>query len=441
MRRGAIWLTAVALLAALCSCTEPSPDTPQEVAGTSSPAASETQPALAGEVEVFSWWTAGAQARGLEALLGVFKEKYPQVNFVNSAVTSGGGTGQDLLAQRLENGQPPDSFQLHAGAEAADYIAAKQVTDITLLYEEFGLEEAFPAELRKLVTVDDKAYAIPTDVHRANVLWANVKLLQAAGLPADKIEFADIDSFLSVLAQIRERTPTVTPLAVGNTWCQVHLFETVLLADLGAAKYRGLFEGTADWNGPEVAAAIGHFAALLGYANTDRDLLDWEPAAQLLADGRAAFNIMGDWMPELLDSKGMVAGTDYLWAPAPGTLGAFDFVADSFPLAEGAPHPATAKAWLEVVASAAGQVALSKAKGSIPARSDIDLSEFSAYQQASAYSYSHDELVGSLQHGAMAGIAQVDAVGQAVAKFAATPMGAADQGTFQADLAAVFTAG
>jgi len=78
-----------------------------------------------GQVEVFSWWTGGGEEAGLNALVEVFKQEYPDVEFVNAAVAGGAGTNaRAVLATRLQAGEAPDSFQGHAGAELFDYITA-----------------------------------------------------------------------------------------------------------------------------------------------------------------------------------------------------------------------------------------------------------------------------------------------------------------------------
>jgi glucose/mannose transport system substrate-binding protein len=98
----------------------------------------------------------------------------------------------------------------------------------------------------------------------------------------------------------------------------------------------------------------------------------------------------------------------------------------------GAPHPGGAKAWLSVISSVDGQAAFNKVKGSIPARTDVDLGDFSEYQQQAAEAYAADTIVGSLQHGAAASIAQGAAINEAVGKFRS---GASDLATFQGEFA------
>src|SRR3990172_9433512 len=70
----------------------------------------------ANEVEVFSWWTGGGEAAGLEAMIADFDVKYPDTEFINSAIAGGAGTNaRAVLATRLQAGDPPDSWQAHAG--------------------------------------------------------------------------------------------------------------------------------------------------------------------------------------------------------------------------------------------------------------------------------------------------------------------------------------
>src|SRR4030067_3873603 len=55
----------------------------------------------ANKVEVFSWWTGGGEAAGLEAMIKVFNAKNPNVEFINAAVAGGAGTNaRAVLATR-----------------------------------------------------------------------------------------------------------------------------------------------------------------------------------------------------------------------------------------------------------------------------------------------------------------------------------------------------
>lgn len=211
----------------------------------------------------------------------------------------------------------------------------------------------------------------------------------------------------------------------------MHLLETVLLAELGPDAYSGLWDGTTDWAGPEVRAALEDFGTLLALSNDDRESLDWPDATQRVIDGQAAFNVMGDWAVAAFEEAGKVRGTDFTYFPVPGTDGVFDFLADSFVLPVGAPHPDGARAWLDTISSVDGQTAFSLAKGSIPARGDVSSAPFSDYQQSAMESFLLDRIVSSLAHGAAAPNGTVAAITTATNRFAT---GATDVATFQAEL-------
>jgi len=94
----------------------------------------------ADKVEVFSWWTGGGEAAGLEAMIKVFNAQYPDTEFINAAVAGGAGTNaRAVLATRLQAGDPPDSWQGHAGQELiGTYVAGEQIQPLNDLYDAQG---------------------------------------------------------------------------------------------------------------------------------------------------------------------------------------------------------------------------------------------------------------------------------------------------------------
>jgi len=385
----------------------------------------------ASEVEVFTWWASGSEKLGLDALVKVFEEQHPDTKFVNGAIAGGAGSAaKELLQSRLQAQDPPDTFQAHAGAELTDYINAGQLEDVSNLYDEFGLRDAFPKDLVDRLTVDGKIYSVPSNIHRANVVWANPTVLKDAGLDPEAT-YATLDDWFGALDKVKASGKTA--LSVATTWTQVHLFETVLLSTLGADAYNGLWNGSTDWAGADVTKALENFEKLMSYTNTDRDGLDWPDATQQIIDGKAGFNVMGDWAEAAFQEAKKQAPADYVYFPVPGTDGVFDFLADSFTLPVGSKHPGGTKNWLNTISSLDGQIAFNKAKGSIPARKDAAPSEFGAYQQSAMESFGQDTIVSSLAHGAAAPVATLNAISEAVSKFTT---GAGDLATFQSDLVA-----
>jgi len=350
------------------------------------------------EVEVFSWWTGGGEAAGLDAMIEVFKEKNPNIEFVNSAVAGGAGTNaRAVLATRLSQNEPPDSWQGHAGQELiGTYVKDEKIEPLNFLYEEEGWLDVMPKTLIPLISDGGDIYSVPVNIHRANVIWSNTQVLADNGISIP----TSLDGWFEAMDALQ--AAGVTPLAMGEQWTAMHLFETILLASLGPDTYNGLWDGSTDWGSPDVLSALETFAKTLSYTNSDASSLSWQDASQLVVDGSAAFNVMGDWAQGFFQELGKEPNTDYGWAPVPGTSGNFQFLSDSFVLAVGAPHRDASIEWLKVAGSKDGQDAFNPVKGSIPARSDGDVSLYNVYLQSAMDDWASNTVVGSLTHGVVA---------------------------------------
>lgn len=369
-----------------------------------------------GEVGVFTWWADGSEKKGLDALEGLFKEKFPNDTFANLAVAGGAGSNAKAkLAADLQAGNPPDSFQGHAGAELTDYITNGQIEAVNDLYEAEGWNKVFPSTLLDRLTVDGKIYSVPSNIHRANVVWVSNKVLTDAGLDP-KTPPADIDAWIADMDKLKA-AGIKTPLSIAGTWTQVELLETVLISDLGAEGYNGLFDGSTDWASDGVTKALNHYKTLLSYANTTADGDDWPGATDMVIDGTAAYNVMGDWAVAEFADKGKVDGTDYSYWAVPGQEGVYDFLADSFTLPVGAKNPGGAKDWLSLIGSAEGQHAFNLAKGSIPARTDIPSDDFPPYQQWAMDQFKTGTIVSSIAHGAAVNLSWGTDISNAVSQF------------------------
>jgi glucose/mannose transport system substrate-binding protein len=353
-----------------------------------------------GKLEIFSWWTAGGEADGLAEMFKIYSGKYPDVEVVNATVAGGAGSNaKAVLATRMNAGDPPDSFQVHAGHELIDsWVKADKMEPVTSIFKDNGWMDKYPQGVIDILSYDGEIWSVPVNIHRSNVLWYNSKILADNGLTAP----TSFDEFFAAADKLQ--AAGITPLALGDNgiWTATHLFESILLGTMGPEKYKGLWTGNTDWNGPEVTQALNTMVKMLGYINEDHAALSWDQAAQLVADGDAAMTIMGDWAEGYFKSKGMTPNLEFGWVPSPSTSGNFIMLSDSFGLPKGAKDRANAVAWLEVCGSKEGQDAFNPKKGSIPARTDGDRALYDAYLQSAMDDFNTNAIVPSLAHGAAA---------------------------------------
>ena len=408
-------------------------------AATPAPAA-----ATGGKVEVFSWWVGPGEADGLAAMVKIFQAQYPNETFVNAAVAGGAGTNaQAVLATRLQAGDPPDSWQAHAGMATFAYANAKQIQPLDDFYTKTGFGAVLPKSLLSLISINGHPYSVPVNIHRSNVMWYNPKVLAAAGVTIPAGGFASWTDFFAACDKIKAAGKTC--LALGpEGFTAMHLWENVMIGSLGADKWSGLWTipATTDWNGADVKAALANYATVLSYTNSDASTLsDWQPASKLVADGDAAFNIMGDWAYGYFanpapNGLALKPHTDFDWTPTPGTQGIFVFLSDSFVLPVGNKNPEGTTDWLTIAASKAGQEAFNPLKGSICARTDCNQSLFSEYSQNAAKDWASDAIVGSLTHEVVSNPAWKTQIDTDLKLFLASAHDAAAQATFQTALAA-----
>ena len=389
----------------------------------------------AGNLEIFTWWASGGEAAGLEGMTTEFVKKNPDTTFVNASVAGAAGTNaKGVLVSRMEAGNPPDTFQAHAGAELSSYVRAGQLEDLTSLYKSEGWDKVFPAGLIKTLTTKGKIYSVPVNIHRANVLWWNPAAAKKAGITKAP---ATLDAMIVDLAKFKKAGIDGMALAGQGDWAIAHLFDYVLLASMGPAKFTGLWNGKTKWDSAEVKTAIKKFQTVLSYGNASKTL-DWPDAGKLVTTGKAGFFIMGDWASSQWQSEGLVLGKDYTWAPGPGTAGVYQWLSDSFTLPKGAPNREAGLAWLKVCGSLAGQDAFNPKKGSIAVRKDSKPALYDSYLQAAMKSWKVDTLVGSTVHGVNYGNAGMSALNSAVGKFYTG--GAKDSAGFIKGLKAAYAA-
>ncbi len=361
----------------------------------------EEEEKVAGDLEIFSWWTSGGEVEALQAVYDIFSEEYPDVTIENAALAGGAGQGGNmkaLLETRMMGGEPPDSFQVHLGRELIDsHVIAGRMEPLDWLYEEEGLYDVFPEDVVEIASYEGKPYSVPVNIHRSNVMWYRPSKLEEVGVTEPPKTW---DEFFEVAEKLKAAGIPALAVAENEPNFSGHVFENVLVSVLGPEKYRGLFDGSTGWDDEGVTQALEILNKAYDYANPDYLSTSWgDINDRFVAEDAPAMMIMGDWTHGVMMSKGF---TDYHWAPAPGTTGMFMLLSDSFGLPKNAPNRNNAIAFLRIIGSKDGQDAFNPIKGSIPARTDGDRSKYDEYLNEAMDAFKSDEGVPSIQHGAAA---------------------------------------
>ena len=122
--------------------------------------------------------------------------------------------------------------------------------------------------------------------------------------------------------------------------------------------------------------ALKTFKDLKAFVDEGSPGRNWNDATNMVITGKAAVQFMGDWAKGEFAAAGQTAGKEYGCAMAPGNQDAYVLVVDTFAFPKNGGDALT-KAQVELantIMDPAVQIALAKVNGSMPARTDVDIS-------------------------------------------------------------------
>lgn len=331
-------------------------------------------------VEIFSWWSSPSETAALRAVLDVHEEAHPTF-LVKNAAEENATDARVRLADRMRRGLPPDTFQANVGRDLSQWVLFEGLTDedgkvasLNDLAEANSWVDKFPTAVMDALSFEDTMYGVPLNVHRLNTLLYNKRTLDSLELDPPRT-LPELRDLLATLVDLGYRQP----ISIGNVnnWTMsLFTMENLFPAIAGADFYREYWAGR---HAPEHALmrqTLDELLALWPYFNEDAMDIDWTAGVDLLfaedPSVQAVMTVMGDWAKGHLLAEGYEPGGDFGLVPFPGSQGTFVFTSDCFPLPKGAPHRHEVTELLMTFGSREGQIAFNAAKGSLPARTDID---------------------------------------------------------------------
>lgn len=325
--------------------------------------------AVAEDVEVLHWWTAGGEA----AALNVLKEDLAGkgIGWKDMPVAGGGGeAAMTALRARVTAGNPPTAVQM-LGFDILDWANQGDVlANLDDAAAAEGWDAVIPAAIQKFSKPNGHWIAAPVNVHSTNWVWANKAVLDELGIAQP----TTWDEFVAALQKVKD-SGKVALAHGGQPWQEATIFDSAVLASGGPEFYqKSMIDlDPAALNSPEMVAAFDKMAQMRGFVDDNFSGRDWNLASAMVINGEAAFQIMGDWAKGEFLRANKVPGKDFLCFRVPGTEGVVTFNSDEFVMFKQT-DPAAQAAQMEMakaVESPAFQSAFNIVKGSVPARTDV----------------------------------------------------------------------
>jgi glucose/mannose transport system substrate-binding protein len=346
--------------------------------------------AYAQKAEVIHWWTSGGEAAAIKE----FAEAYTKGGgtWVDTPIAGGGGAAaRTVMANRTMGGDPPTAAQYNYGKQYEEIIKAGLLNNLDAVAAKGNWDKLLPEKIKNAVKVNGSYYAVPVNLHNENWVWYNKAVLAKAGAK----EPTNLDEMFAAMDKVK--AAGIVPLALGGQgWQEGITFRGVLLAVGGQDLYLKTFKDK-DVSGPGFKKAVETYRKLKGYVDPGSPGRDWNLATGMVIEGKAAFQMMGDWAKGEFVNAGKTAGKDYGCFMAGGpkmpyAIGGDVFV---FPKGKSKDSEAAQMKMAEMMISPAMQVSFNNKKGSIPIRTDVDTSKMDVCAQAGVQAVKEGRLLQS----------------------------------------------
>lgn len=335
-------------------------------------------------IDVVHWLTAGAESAAVQVLADEVEARGGA--WIDSAAPGGGADARAMLMSRMAGGDPPGASFLALGPEAIALGEGGALRDVRSVAEEHGLGAITPVMVEVATAADGALYALPIGLETQNLMFTSPEALEEAGVAAPETW----EQFLSETAPALEEAGII-PIAVGaQGWQLGILFSSVVVGAGGAELYRSVvMEHDAEAaRGEGMVEAFGVMRDLSALADPGAANRAWNDTLNLVAEDRAAMQVMGSWAGAELRNMGLEQGAEWDCALAPGS-DAVVVEGAGFMFPRGAGE-AGQDLLIEVMMDPAVQARFAEVKGAVPPSREADTSGLSPCTQLAADALAED---------------------------------------------------
>lgn len=322
-------------------------------------------------VTVISQWSAGSDGAAISAFGKLFEQNGGtwQHNSVPGFTTE----MMNKLRAQIMSGEPPAASQLK-GPEIAAWSKIAPTEDLDSLVAAANYEKFVAPDLAKLHKPYGHWIALPLQLYRINTLFVSKKAMDKVGatkLPATWAEF-------NALAD-KMKAAGITPVANGGIrWDDGMKWEIALNGISPAAYRKAVMELDAGaLMGPEVLAAFEQTRKLSDWMNPNIAAQSWSVQVAPFIRGELGMLLMGGWAQGNIINGGFTFD-DFMSGPAPQDNGRASYImnADAFIFwkQKAADLQAGQQLMAKLITQLSTQTMYSQITGSIPVRTDADLS-------------------------------------------------------------------
>jgi glucose/mannose transport system substrate-binding protein len=336
------------------------------------PAFARAQSAPKPRLTAISQWSAGSDGAAITALGKKFEEKGGV--WQHSPVPGFTTEMMNKLRAQIIAGDPPACSQLK-GPEIAAWSKIAPTVDLDAVVAAAGYEKVIAPDLAKLHKPGGKWIALPLQIYSTNMLFLSKRAMDKAKADKIPVTWAEFND----LADKMKSGGVAYPVANGGTRPDDGQKFEAALAGISPTAYRAAIMNLDKkaLEGPEIKASFVQVRKIADWMDPNVGAQHFSTNLKRFIDGDMGMMIMGGWAQGVLRNAGFKLD-DFMIAPGPSDNGKPVFLlnADAFIFwqRKEADLQAGQALMAQLVMDPAIQTMYSQITGSIPVRTDVDLS-------------------------------------------------------------------
>ena len=300
----------------------------------------------------------------MEALIADFEAANPDIDV---QLNNFDHEGYKTAIRNFLSADSPDLANWYAGNRMAPFVKAGQFMDVSDVWEANGLSESL-ASAKASMTIDGKQWGVPYTYYQWGIYY-NRDAYKAAGVDLPGPEGVNWDQFIQNCEKFKAAGIDCLTTGSKALWPVAGIFDYLSLRTNGYEWHMDLTAGKVEWTDPKVRDVFAQFARLQPYVTANHAAIDWQDAAALMVQGKAANYVMGNFAVGVFREGGMTNDTlGFMVFPeiTPGIPRAEDAPTDTIHIPTGAQNVEDAKKFLAFVASPEAQTKWNAAVGQLP---------------------------------------------------------------------------
>lgn len=302
--------------------------------------------------------------KAMEALIADFETANPDVDV---QLTNFDHEGYKTAIRNFLTADAPDLANWYAGNRMAPFVKAGQFMDVTDVWEGNGLNDAL-ASAAASMTIDGKKWGVPYTYYQWGIYF-NRDAYKAAGVEVPGPEGVNWATFIANCEKFKAAGIDCLTTGTKALWPGAGIFDYMSLRTNGYEWHMDLANGKVAWTDDSVKKVFAELGKLQPYVTANHAAIDWQDAATLLVQGKAANYVMGNFAVGVFKEGGMTNDNlGFMAFPeiTPGIPRSEDAPTDTIHIPAGAKNVDDAKKFLAFVASADAQTKLNAAIGQLP---------------------------------------------------------------------------